>query len=53
MPAEKVGIRQLIILSAYRKEFKTGSTGWIGKVLDPDTGKRYQVIGAVEIKERR
>ena len=41
-------MNQLIVLSAYPKQFKTGSKGFHGKLLDPETGKRYQVQ-AVEI----
>jgi len=43
MAAEKVELGTLIVLNAYRKVFKTGSDGFQGKVLDPTTGKRYQV----------
>jgi hypothetical protein len=37
------------VLSAYAKTFSSGKSGFHGKVMDPHTGKRYQVIGAVEI----
>ena len=47
--AEKVDISQLIVLAAYKKTFSTGKQGWFGKAMDPRTGKRYQIIGAVEI----
>lgn len=47
--AEKLGMTQLIVLSAYRKNYSTGKKGFHGKVLDPSTGKRYQVVTAVEI----
>lgn len=46
--AEQLNIGQLIVLGAYAKSFSTGSRGFQGKVLDPATGKRYQVQ-AVEI----
>lgn len=42
-------ITRLIVDSAYAKTFSTGKQGFFGKVLDPDTGKRYQIIGAVEV----
>lgn len=47
--AEKVDIGQLVVLNAYRKVFSSGKSGFQGKVLDPRTGKRYQVVGAVEL----
>ncbi len=47
-PAVKVDINQLVVLGAYVKNFSTGSRGFQGKLLDPQTGKRYQVT-AVEI----
>ena len=48
--AEKLSMTQLIVLSAYRKTYSTGKKGFHGKVLDPATGKRYQVVTAVEIQ---
>jgi len=47
--AQKVDISQLVILSAYGKTFSSGKPGFFGKGMDPATGKRYQIIGAVEI----
>ncbi len=47
--AQKVSIGQLVVLSAYEKVFSSGKRGFFGKLLDPATGKRYQLIGAVEI----
>jgi len=47
--AQKLDLSQLVVLSAYSKTFSTGKQGFFGKVLDPRTGQRYQVIGAVEI----
>ena len=47
--AQKLGIAQLVVLNAYSKTFSTGKSGFFGKVLDPATGKRYQVVHAVEI----
>ena len=47
--AARVGVSQLVVVSAYEKTFSTGKRGFIGQVLDPATGQKYQVIGAVEI----
>ncbi len=47
--APKLDISQLVVISANERVFSTGKRGFFGKVLDPSTGKRYQVIGAVEI----
>jgi len=47
--ALKVDITQLVILNAYGKTFSSGKPGFFGKGMDPATGKRYQIIGAVEI----
>ena len=47
--AQKVDISQLVILNAYAKAFSSGKPGFFGKGLDPATGKRYQIIGAVEL----
>lgn len=47
-PAVKLDISQLVVIGAYAKNFSTGSRGFQGKLLDPATGKRYQVQ-AVEI----
>lgn len=49
VPATKLAIGQLVVLGAYAKTFSSGKSGFFGKVLDPATGKRYQVIGAVEL----
>ena len=48
--AQRVDITQLVVDSAFTKVFSTGSTGWFGRVTDPRTGTRYQVIGAVQLK---
>jgi len=48
--AKRLDLSQLIVISAYAKTFSTGKGGWFGQVQDPNTGQRYQVIGAVEIK---
>ncbi|MFA5401341.1 MAG: hypothetical protein WC359_12910 [Dehalococcoidia bacterium] len=47
--AEKYPILQLTVINAYRKSFSTGSTGFFGLAQDPNTGKKYQITGAVEI----
>lgn len=47
--AAKVNLGQLVVLAAYEKTFSTGKKGFFGKVLDPATGQKYQVIGAVAI----
>ena len=47
--AERMDLTQLIVLQAYGKTFSTGKRGFFGKVQDPRTGKRYQVVAAVEI----
>jgi len=44
----KVNLGQLVVLAAYEKTFSSGKKGFFGKVLDPATGQRYQVIGAVK-----
>jgi hypothetical protein len=50
--ATRLGITQLVVLSAFEKTFSTGSHGFFGQVQDPMTGKRYQVTAAVELKAR-
>ncbi len=47
--AARLGVTQLMVLSAYEKTFSTGKKGFFGQVLDPATGQKYQIIGAVEI----
>ncbi len=47
--APKVEISQLVIMSAYGKKFSTGKNGFFGKGMNPATGQKYQIIGAVEI----
>lgn len=47
--AQRVDIGQLVVVSAYARTYSTGKRGWFGKVLDPRTGQRYQIVGAVEI----
>jgi hypothetical protein len=47
--AEKLGIAQLVVLAVYAKTFNSGKRGFFGQVVDPATGKRYQITAAVEI----
>ncbi len=47
--ATAVNITQLVITGAYAKTFSTGKTGFFGKGIDPATGHRYQIIGAVQL----
>jgi len=47
--ATKLDITQLVVTSAYSRTFKTGRTGWFGQALNPATGERFQIIGAVKI----
>ena len=47
--AARVNVSQLVVLDAWEKVFSSGKKGFFGKVLDPATGKRYQLIGAVEL----
>jgi len=47
--AARLGVTQLVVLSAYEKTFSTGKKGFFGQVLDPATGQKYQIIGAVAI----
>ena len=47
--AEKMPITNLVVLMAFKKTFSTGSTGFFGQVIDPNTGKKYQIGNAVEI----
>lgn len=49
--AEKWPITQLIVLSAYRKQFTSGKEGFFGQVQDPATGDRFQIVGAVKISK--
>lgn len=48
--AERMPITHLTAESLFKRTFKEGKKqGFFGKVVDPDSGKRYQIIGAVEI----
>lgn len=50
--AQRMNITQLVITSAFEKTFSTGSNGFFGQGLDPASGKKYQIIGAVELKPK-
>ncbi len=47
--AVRVDITTLVVDSAYGKTFSSGKPGFFGKATDPRTGKRYQIIGAVQL----
>ena len=47
--AQRLSMTQLLVLGAWERTFSTGKSGFFGQVQDPSTGKRYQIIGAVEI----
>lgn len=47
--AARANVSQLVVVDAWEKVFSSGKRGFFGKVLDPATGKRYQLIGAVEL----
>jgi len=47
--AAKCDIAQLVITGAYAKTFSSGKTGFFGKGIDPRTGDKYQIIGAVKL----
>jgi hypothetical protein len=50
--AEKYPIANLLITSAYAKTYSTGSKGFHGQAIDPATGKKFTIIGAVENKTK-
>jgi hypothetical protein len=50
--AIKVDITQMVITHAYQRNYKTGSTGFFGQGMDPQTGKKYQILGCVEVKPK-
>lgn len=47
--AEKHGATQFVAAGIYKRVFKSGKVGFFGKIIDPNTGKKYQVTAAVEI----
>jgi hypothetical protein len=48
--AARYPISQLIVTAAFERTYSTGSHGFFGQGLDPATGKKYTIIGAVENK---
>jgi len=50
--AARLNIGTLVVIGAYERTFSTGKKGFFGKVMDPQTGDRYQVIGAVKIEKK-
>lgn len=47
--ATKADVSQLVVTAAYQKVFNSGKRGFFGQAMDPRTGQRYQIVGAVEI----
>jgi hypothetical protein len=47
--ANKAEVTNLVAVNLYERVFKSGSTGFFGRVVDPATGKQYQITAAVEI----
>lgn len=47
--AVKAEVGQLIPLTVFKRVSGSGKAGFSGQMVDPTTGKRYQVIMAVEI----
>ena len=47
--AQRLPISQLVVTAAYDKTFSTGKKGFFGQAIDPSTGQKYQIIGAVAI----
>ncbi len=47
--ATRASVTQLVITAAWDKVYSTGKKGFFGQALDPSTGKKYQIIGAVEL----
>lgn len=45
-------VNQLIVISAFARTFSSGKNGFFGQVQDPATGKKFQVIGAVELSPK-
>ena len=50
--AVRLNIGTLVVIGVYERTFSTGKKGFFGKVIDPQTGDRYQVIGAVKIEKK-
>lgn len=47
--AARCSVTQLVVTSAYEKTFSSGKTGFYGQAIDPSTGQKYQIVGAVRI----
>jgi hypothetical protein len=47
--AQRADLNTLVVDAAYVRTFSSGKTGFFGKVTDPRTGDKYQIIGAVKI----
>jgi len=47
--AARYPVGSLVVLAAYEKTFSSGKRGWFGQAVDPATGRKFQVIGAVEL----
>ena len=47
--AARADIVHLQAIGLYQKTFTSGKRGFFGKVMDPATGKRYQITAAVEL----
>ena len=45
-------VNQLIVISAFAKTFSSGKQGFFGQVQDPASGKKFQIIGAVELSPK-
>lgn len=50
--ATKANVQQLVALNIFNKTYKTGSQGFFGQMVDPATGDKYQIIGAVKIAKK-
>ncbi|MHB8084390.1 MAG: hypothetical protein ACYDHZ_00995 [Dehalococcoidia bacterium] len=48
-PAKRYEITQMVILSAYSKTFSSGKGGFFGQAMNPANGRKFQIIGAVEL----
>jgi hypothetical protein len=47
--AQRADLNTLVVDAAYVRTFSSGKAGFFGKVTDPRTGDKYQIIGAVKI----
>ena len=47
--AARCSVTQLVITGAWEKTYSTGKHGFFGQALDPATGDKYQIIGAVKL----